>query len=95
MEMNCQKACGICGASAYDPNTETCADKSEHCSTWAAKGDCENLQYVDYMEENCRKTCEWCLGRKDNNPTSSGSLIKSSVFISVIMMVVVNIMHLL
>jgi hypothetical protein len=38
------------------------------------------------MEENCRKTCDWCLGRKLNNPTSSGSLNKFSVFISVINM---------
>lgn len=58
MKDNCAKSCGAC----------SCKDNSSKCAGWKGKGYC-TAQYVDFMELNCRKTCDKCAddGGDDND----------------------------
>merc|ERR1712241_1205736 len=55
MNIYCSKACrsGSCSKQNRD-----CKDKNKDCGTWGKKGFCRSGQYVNYMKQNCKKTCK-------------------------------------
>jgi len=75
MLVNCCKSC--------KGGTSNCADKDTQCPTWKDQY-CEDPSYVDWMAENCAKTCGKCGGVtvvKDPctpNPCENGGTCRSS-----------------
>lgn len=50
---------GYHAAAAKATATDAAAGEPEHCAGWARQGLCEpGSQHVDYMRQNCAKTCE-------------------------------------
>merc|ERR1712012_362900 len=76
MLVNCCKSC--------NGGTSNCADKDTQCPTWKDQY-CEDPSYVDWMAENCAKTCGKCGGVtvvKDpcaGNPCENGGTCASRV----------------
>ena len=74
MSENCIKSCDFCSkissssssssiSSSSSSSSSTCADtagKEEDCGTWKKFNYCTSDDYVGYMQENCRKTCNFC-----------------------------------
>ena len=44
---------------------DTCIDVHQHCNYWRTEGYCTGGEWIDYMEENCPKSCDKC---KDVDP---------------------------
>ena len=42
-------------AEVQGPASTPCVDKSEHCESWAAAGECE--KNAGYMQEECQHAC--------------------------------------
>uniref|UniRef100_A0A7S4KAU0 ShKT domain-containing protein n=1 Tax=Odontella aurita TaxID=265563 RepID=A0A7S4KAU0_9STRA len=78
MLKNCGKSCGVCGKfEKAKTETETviytppllmnpCADGHDRCAEWAGLGECD--KHLQYMQNNCQKSCGVCL--PDGTPCS-------------------------
>jgi len=54
MDIYCTKACKQC-------NTKrNCRDNKKDCAAWGKKGFCSSGLYVNYMKQNCKKSCNLC-----------------------------------
>jgi len=53
MNLDCPKACNTCDGGS------SCADLDSSCDVWATFGHCSSV-YQPYMEENCKKACNFC-----------------------------------
>ncbi|XP_070574803.1 zinc metalloproteinase nas-4-like isoform X2 [Ptychodera flava] len=49
-----------------------CADKENDCGYWATTGYCTSGQYVDWMKENCPKSCNSCDDTDDGGGGGGG-----------------------
>ena len=63
MNVYCKNSCGLCGC---EDKTNRCSEASPEtgecpqtvCEKWASEGECESNP--DYMNINCRKSCDLC-----------------------------------
>jgi len=54
MNIYCAKACRKCSPSPV------CTDTATSCRSWARSGYCTSPNYINYMKQRCRKSCNLC-----------------------------------
>ncbi len=55
-----------------------CEDKSSICVQWASSGHCSESRYENYMQKNCRQSCQLCGGVDHLKGKQSQGLIAST-----------------
>lgn len=55
MKTWCKPSCYVCEPNYY--LKDDCSDRHIKCSEWAAEGKCRKNDSINFMNENCRKTC--------------------------------------
>lgn len=60
------------------PTKPKCEDLNNNCPGWAKDGDCESGAYIQWMENNCKKSCGVCGagGKCTDNPSEWAISVK-------------------
>ena len=79
MEKECKRTCNFCDASVTAaPPISKCYDfrSAVFCQKKKEEGKCDSQMkyYREYMEKNCRKTCNFCSTPTTKKPTTTRKL---------------------